>query len=100
VTAAQQGDSAAHHIIETAAQNLAATALALIGKHPWFASCDLVLTGSIFTHSEAFNLTFREAIRVKYPEIMFHNAAHTPAYGAALLALKHHSEQLYLKESD
>jgi N-acetylglucosamine kinase-like BadF-type ATPase len=100
IRASGQNDSAAITIIQQAAGEMANAAITLIGKNDWFKSCDLVMTGSIFAHSELFNQTFRNAIRAAFAEIKFHTASHTPAYGAALLALKHNIEPLIVKESD
>lgn len=89
VRACEDGDSAAISAVTQAARDLAVAAIAVIGKHRWFASCDLVTTGSIFKHSPTYTRIFRDTVYAEFPEIKFHESVHPPAYGAALLAHKH-----------
>lgn len=106
VRACEQGDSTAFNLVAQSARDLAAAAIAVIGKNDWFASCDLVTTGSIFKHSPTYAKTFSESVAATYPAVNLHASVHPPAYGAALLALKRsgspydHSIMNSLKESD
>jgi N-acetylglucosamine kinase-like BadF-type ATPase len=106
VLACEQGDSAAFDLVTQSARDLAAAAIAVIGKNEWFAFCDLVITGSIFKHSPTYARTFYESVSAANPGIKLHASANPPAYGAALLALKRFGSQddyfimNSLKESD
>lgn len=88
IRACEDGDLPATGIITQAAQELAAAALAVIGKDAWFAACDLVTTGSIFQYSPTYKQVFEKTLAASYPELKLHAAQHPPAYGAALLALR------------
>ncbi|WP_409343877.1 N-acetylglucosamine kinase [Paenibacillus sp. MBLB4367] len=92
IRASEDDDKAAVNILLYAAGELADAAIALIGKNEWFQACDLVTTGSIFTHSSRFSGLFREKVAGTYPGVTLHASTQPPAYGAALLALKRYRE--------
>lgn len=97
IRAAERGDDAAQRILENAAGDLAETAAALVRKDPWFESCNLVTTGSIFKHSNRFADAFRERLNRLVPRVRIHGSERDPAYGAALLAWRQ-LQQNYSKE--
>lgn len=86
IRADEAGDAAAGAIVRTAATELSNTAAALVRKDAWFEQCDLVTSGSIFTHSRRFAESFRSGLLERAPRVRMHPAAREPAYGAALLA--------------
>lgn len=86
IRADERGDAAASGILQTAARDLAESAAALVHKDDWFASCDLVTTGSIFIYSKRFAEAFGEELRRRAPGVRIRPATREPAYGAALLA--------------
>lgn len=86
IRADEAGDPTAGSILEAAARELTVSAAALVRKDPWFASCDLVTTGSIFTHSKRFSAAFRDGLSRLAPKVRIHPSAREPAYGAANLA--------------
>lgn len=96
IEASEKGDKTAARILLQAAGELADAAIALIGKDQWFESCDLVTTGSIFSHSSFFSRLFQEKVTAAYPKITVHSSVQSPAYGAALLALKRYREHMSL----
>jgi N-acetylglucosamine kinase-like BadF-type ATPase len=86
IRAAEDRDETAERIIRQAAEKLAETAAALVRKDSWFATCDLVTSGSIFAHSDLFAKTFAERLKPLAPGIRLQPSSRKPAYGAALMA--------------
>ncbi len=86
IIASKSNDELAAQLIERNSLELAGHTYTLIGKHPWFTQADLVLSGSIFSHSELFRDTFRQHLASAYPHVRIHEAKRSPAYGAARLA--------------
>jgi N-acetylglucosamine kinase-like BadF-type ATPase len=87
LTAAEHQDERALLILQHSTAELASQTVTLIDKHPAFASGDLVLSGSMFTHSSYFYKSFESQLRGAFPLLQIHMNRHTPAFGAALLAL-------------
>ncbi|GAB6927310.1 N-acetylglucosamine kinase [Paenibacillus sp. JCM 10914] len=90
IEAAEAGDSAAIHIMEQQATELANTTDALIKQHPEFPMGEVVCVGSIFKHSRVFRDQYRRTMTSRYPSLQFpdRNSERTPSHGAALLACK------------
>lgn len=90
IEAAKQCDPIACEIIVTAATELAGLTQALRQRDPWLASADIGVHGSIFEHSELFRETFLEFVQANSSApLSVRRAKHSPAHGAALLALNH-----------
>lgn len=87
VAAAEQEDEIALTILERSAMELAAQTITLIGKHDAFAAGDLVVSGSMFTHSYHYNKFYGQLLLEACPLISIHRAKNNPAVGAAMLAL-------------
>lgn len=83
--AADADDKAAVSIVRTEARRLSDTAAALIGKHPFFSSADMVLSGSVFQNG-LYRDTFCSGLRSRFPSVQFHRNVHSPAVSAAQLA--------------
>jgi len=88
IEASASGDEVACQVVERNALELAGHAITLINKHASFHCADVVLSGSIFKHSALFNESFRQQVSAAFPQLRMHDALHTPAYGAALLAAR------------
>ncbi|GIP34352.1 BadF/BadG/BcrA/BcrD ATPase family protein [Paenibacillus sp. J2TS4] len=88
IQAGIQEDAAADRILRDAAGHLVRQTTTLIGKDPWFASCELVEAGSVFKHSSVFAETFRQHLNEAYPDIRCYPSKRSPAYGAALQAMQ------------
>ncbi|MEK8132327.1 BadF/BadG/BcrA/BcrD ATPase family protein [Paenibacillus filicis] len=86
IETARDGDPSAMRIITRHAAELAAQALTLAGKDPWFAEGHLGLSGSIFTHSELYEAEFRQRIADALPALKLLKMLKPPSYGAARLA--------------
>lgn len=88
IQAADEGDPIALRIIMDEAEQLALTTIALIRKYDYFASQDIVLSGSIFQHSRLFAEIFTARVQIDYPtsNLINSNTGLPAADGAALLA--------------
>ena len=84
--ALEQHDAAASLIAEKAANDLSLLVQALWRK-AGFTAGELALTGGILNHFLCIRTRLVELIHAIYPEIEIHDPLHTPAYGAAMMAL-------------
>jgi len=93
IDACERGDAVAAEIVRGEASALAATAAALLDRHPRFAAEEMAFAGSVFRSSKTFRDAFRRSLAARYPELRFaaEPSGRTPAEGAALLARTLHS---------
>ena len=91
IPALEQADPSAIRIAENAASDLADLALALWRKSG-MSGGELALTGGVLTHYPLIAERVKEIIKKQLPDVLIHAPYHTPAYGAALMALQHENE--------
>ena len=88
IPALEQSDLAARHIMESAASDLAELVFAL-WRTSGLKGGELAPTGGILTHFPAIAARLKEIVLSRLPDVEIHEPYHTPAYGAALMALTH-----------
>ncbi|MVP02372.1 BadF/BadG/BcrA/BcrD ATPase family protein [Paenibacillus lutrae] len=90
IRAAESGDGIACHIIKEEAGKLVRTTSALLERQPELQQMNIVMAGSVFTHSHLFRQVYSQGLSANFPELRMIEATggFTAATGAALLARK------------
>ena len=88
IPAVERGDQAALEITENAAQDLARLVFALWNKAK-LDHGELAMAGGILSHYPFIAERVRALVLERLPHVRIHAPYHSPAYGAALMALAH-----------
>ncbi|GGA48413.1 BadF/BadG/BcrA/BcrD ATPase family protein [Paenibacillus physcomitrellae] len=88
IQAAEEQDTAALHILCTAAEDLAALTAALRRQDLSFSGVPQGVTGSIFKHSSLFLNFYKEQLEKHCGSVSIIQTEHRPVYGAVNLALR------------
>jgi N-acetylglucosamine kinase-like BadF-type ATPase len=89
VAAAQDGDAVARRLLESAGQQLALAALAVVKQLDMTETgLDVFPTGGVFEASPILAEAFRDSIAARAPAVSVKNPAFPPIIGGLLLALE------------